>query len=413
MNTQKALVTVVLLLMCLMSSIAVASNSVTLTMWHYWDGANGKVLEELIERFEEENPDINIEAIFVPGSDLMTKLRTGMVANQVPDIAVVDLINMPMLVRSGRLVPLDDFIAASSLDLSDFYSAPMSYGEYEGKRYSLPVSASNLGLYWNKNLYAQAGHDPDTPPKTWDELIEFSKQIKKETGKWGFELYTQGGEGTTWQWQVFLWSAGGEFLSADLTSPAFNSEAGEMALELWIDMIGEHQVSTIAPWGLFGRGEAAMVMDGSWMTEFFPMQVDFPLGAAVFPAPTDGEPATNMGGEQIFIMSPNADAQEAAWRFIEWFVSTSVQVEWNKGTGFIPVLRSVSEDPSYLAWVANARPLLRPFVEAQQHAHARPAVENYAQISDIVARYIVEALYGRRSARDALDYAADLVKDLL
>ncbi|WP_324715324.1 ABC transporter substrate-binding protein [Carboxydochorda subterranea] len=391
-----------------------ASEAVRLTLWHYWDGANGQALEKLVKDFEKAHPNIDIEPLFVPGSELLTKLRTALASRQTPDLAVQDLVNMPLLVRSGALVPLDTYIATSNaVKLDDFFPAPLTYGRYNGHLYSLPVSSSNLALFWNKQLFAQAGLDSERPPRNWDELAAFGRQIRQRTGKWGLELFTQGGEGTTWQWQVYLWSAGGEFLSPDNREPAFQSEAGVRALRFWVDLIHDHKISPLAPWGLFGRGEAAMVMDGSWMTEFFPMQVDFELGAAPFPAAPGGSFATNLGGEQMFVFRSTPEHEKAAWEFIEWFASTPVQVEWDRLTGFIPVRRSVAGNPAYRAWVANSRPLLKPFVEVQAYAHARPAVTRYAQVSDIVANHVVEALYKRVTPEQALTEAAAEVRPLL
>jgi multiple sugar transport system substrate-binding protein len=392
-----------------MSGIAPAQE---LTFWHYWDGANGQVLQGLIDRYEEENPGVTIESVFVPGSQLVARLQTAIAGRQTPTMAISDLVAMPLLTSSSVLAPLDDYIDASGIDMDDYFQGPLVYGLRDGRRYSLPVSASNLGLFWNKALFEEAGLDPESPPETWEELKEIAGTISDRTGKVGFELFTQGGEGTSWQWQVYLWGAGGDVLSEDLGEAAFDSQAGSQALQFWIDLV-EDGASTVAPWGLFGRGEAGMVMDGSWMTQFFPMQVDFELGSAVFPHPEDGEPATNMGGEQIFIFEGDDESEQAAWEFIEWFSSSPVQVEWDRGTGFMPVKRSVAEDPAYVAWVRNARPLLLPFVESMQYARPRPPVESYPRISDTLANYIVEAVYGRMSPEAALDTAASEVAPLL
>lgn len=385
-----------------------------LTFWHYWDGANGQVLQGLIERYQKEHPGVTIEAVFVPGGELLTKLQTAIIARQTPTMAISDLVAMPLLTRSGALAPLDDHIRQSNLNLADYFPGPLVYGLYQGKRYSLPVSASNLGLFWNKNLFRAAGLDPNRPPRNWDELLRYARQIKEKTGKWGLELFTQGGEGTTWQTQVYFWGAGAEFLDANNTAPAFNSAQGVRALQFLVDLVQKEKVAPVAPWGLFGRGEAAMVMDGSWMTQFFPQQVNFELGSAPFPYPAGGRPATNMGGEQIFIFQ-NADAAtaKAAWDFINWFSSTPVQVEWDRGTGFLPVRRSVANDPAYRAWVSNARPLMRPFVDSMAFAKPRPPVARYPQISDIFAKYVQEALLGRLSPKEALDRAAQEVTPLL
>lgn len=384
-----------------------------LTFWHYWDGANGQALQSLIDRYQKDHPGVSIESVFVPGGDLLTKLQAAITAKQTPTLAISDLVAMPLLTRSGALVPLDDYLKAANTNLSDYFPGPLVYGQYQGKRYSLPVSASNLALFWNKDLFRQAGLNPERGPRNWDEMLQFARTIKQKTGKWGLELFTTGGEGTTWQTQVYFWGAGADFLNSDNSAPAFNSAQGQKALQFLVDLVQKEKVAPLAPWGLFGRGEAGMVMDGSWMTQFFPMQVNFELGATPFPFASGGKAATNMGGEQVFIFKGDEATQKAAWDFIQWFSSTPVQVEWNRATGFMPVKKSVANDPGYKAWVKNARPLLQPFVDSMAFARPRPPVPSYPQISDIFARYVQEALYGRMSVKDALNKAAAEVTPLL
>jgi len=403
----------IVLLVILLSTLMFGRT--TLTFWHYWDGVNGSKLEGLVSRFNKENPDIIVKSVFVPGSDLLSKLQTAILSGRNPDIAISDIIGVPLIVQTGKIVNLTPLITRDKYPLEDFYERQLVYGKKGDALYSLPVSTSNLGLFWNKELFAKAGLDPNMPPKAWKELVKYGKIIKEKTGKWGYELFTQGGEGTTWQWQVFLWEAGGDFLdpSTNYRTAVFNSEAGVKALQFWVDLVNKYKISPIAPWGLFGRGEAAMVMDGSWMVQFFPMQVNFELGAAPFPVPENGRPATNMGGEQIFIFKTNREKQEAAWKFVKWFTSTPIQVEWDKATGFIPVKASVANNKSYISYVKNTRRLLLPFVESQKNAFARPPVKEYPQISDIISRAIVQALYVSQDPKILLDNAAKQVDALL
>jgi multiple sugar transport system substrate-binding protein len=404
---------VLLLFISLITVLSFAG--VNIEFWHYWDGANGDKLEELVETFNEAHPDITIEPIFIPGSSIVTKIQTASLSGRTPALAISDIIKISLIAETGQLVDLKPFIAKDDYSIDDFYEELLVYGQRGNQLVSLPVSSSNLGLFWNKRLFKEAGLDPEKPPKTWEELVEYSEQIKEKTGKIGYELYTQGGEGTTWQWQVFLWGAGGEFLDpvTNYQKAAFNSEAGRKALQFWYDLIHEYEVSSISPWGLFGRGEAAMVMDGSWMVQFFPMQVDFELGAAVFPHPEDGVPATNMGGEQIFVFNKSEEEKQAAWEFIKWFTGKDIQIEWDKATGFIPVKKSVANDDGYVAYIKNTKRLLLPFVESGKYANARPPINEYPEISDIFSKEILKALHERMSVEEALESAEALVNDIL
>ncbi len=82
----------------LAASFSVASAQ-DLTFWHYWDGANGEVLQGLIDQYEEANPGVTIEAVFTPGSDLTTKLQTSIAGRQTPTMAIADLVAMPLLTK--------------------------------------------------------------------------------------------------------------------------------------------------------------------------------------------------------------------------------------------------------------------------------------------------------------------------
>ncbi|HCI29215.1 MAG TPA: ABC transporter substrate-binding protein [Fervidobacterium sp.] len=403
-----------LFLLVLVMSVSIFAKT-QVVFWHYWDGENGRKLDSLVKDFNSVHPDIEVKAVFIPGSDLMTKIQTSVLSGQTPDMAISDIISVPLVIDTGKVIDLMPFVKRDKYDLSDFYESTLVYGKVGGKLFTIPVSSSNLALFWNKDLFKKAGLDPERPPRTWDELVQYGKTIKEKTGKFGYELYLDGGEGTTWQWQIFLWQAGGEFLDPNkgYRTATFNSKAAVKALQFWVDLTNTYKISPIASWGLFSRGEAAMVMDGSWMTQFFPAQVDFELGSAIFPYPSDGKPATNMGGEQIFIFDTSKEREEACWQFIQWFTSTKVQVDWDKATGFIPVKQSVAKDPSYNAYIKNTNRLLLPFIEAQQYAHARPPIKEYSQVSDIVARAIISAVYKRGTPQEVLNDAAKQVNALL
>jgi len=385
-----------------LARVARAQDPIELTFWNYWDGKNGEVIQALVDRYNAEHPDVKIQNVFVGWGELLPKLQLAVTGGDTPDLAAADMVWMPYLATSGALAPLDSFVEASGTDLADFYPALLAVNTYDGQLYGLPVSTNNLELFINTGLFEAAGLDPAAPPTTWTELKDAAVQCANpEQGVIGMELYTQPGEGLTWQFQVYLWQAGGEFLTEDLTAAAFNSEAGLKALNYWLDLI-DSGAYTLSDWGLFGQGQACMVMDGSWMVGIWAESAPFAWTTAPMPSPEDGQPATNMGGEHIFIMADDEAKQQAAWDFIDWFTSTEVQLEWDQETGFMPIRDSVATDEGYRAWIEETEPRLLPFVDMQQHAHNRPPVEQYAELSDAFSSALERALYGQISPEDAL-----------
>jgi multiple sugar transport system substrate-binding protein len=392
---------------------AAAQDPIKITFWNYWDGNNGEAIQQLIDRYNAENPDVEVENVFIGWGELLPKLQIAVAGGDAPDIAAADMAWMPLLADSGTLTPLDNFVEASEMNIDDFYPALLDVDTYDGQLYGLPVSTNNLELFINNDLFEAAGLDPANPPTTWAELKEAATTCANPgQGIVGMELYTLPGEGLTWQFQVYLWQAGGDFLTDDLSAAAFNSEAGLKALNYWLDLI-ESEAYMLSDWGLFGQGQACMVMDGTWMVSIWADTAPFEFSTAVMPYPEDGEPATNMGGEHIFIMSEDEAKQQAAWDFINWFTSPEIQMEWDMMTGFMPVRDAVATNSEYQTWVSDTEPRLMPFVEMQQYAHNRPPVEVYPELSDVFSSMMEQALYGQMSPEEALEAAEISVNALL
>ncbi|MGH2550226.1 MAG: ABC transporter substrate-binding protein [Thermomicrobiales bacterium] len=391
-----------------------SGDPIELTFWNYWDGTNGEVMQSLVDEWNAANPDVQVENIFIGFNDLLPKLQAATAGGDAPDIAAGDLIWMPKLAQSGAIAPLDDLAATAGIDLTDFYPALLNAGSYDGKTYGLPVSTNNLELFYNKELFEKAGLDPNKPPTTWDELREMAKQCANpDEGIAGMELFTEPGEGLTWQYQVYLWQSGGEFLTDDLSAAAFNSDAGKQSLQFWTDLLNVDKSAPLTTWGQFGQGTSCMAMDGSWMVGIWAADPPFDLGTAVMPIPTGGQQATNMGGEQLVIFSKDAEKQAAAAKFMAWLTSTETQISWDQQTGFTPIRESVATSTEYLDWVNTSQPLLLPFVEQQVNAHNRPAVTNYPEISDAFSRELERALLGKATVDEALAAAEKAVNDLL
>ncbi|MEW5816082.1 MAG: ABC transporter substrate-binding protein [Spirochaetota bacterium] len=389
-------------------------KKITLDFWNYWDGKNGEVLKSLLEEYQTANPNITITNIFIGWGELLPKLQTASAGGKMPDLAAVDLVWMPKLAGSGALTVLNDSIKKSGLDIKDFYPELLKVSRYNGNYYSLPVSTNNLELFYNKDMFRAAGLEINKAPKTWAELAEYGGKLTKADGsQWGFEVFTQPGEGLTWQSQVYIWQTGADFLDEGLAKPAFDSPGGVKAISFLVDLVRKSKIAPLTNWGVFGQGKAAMVMDGSWMVGIWSESAPFDWGTAPMPIPEGGKPATNMGGEQIFIGKTTPENEASAWNFIYWFTGTAAQVKWDMGTGFMPIRDSVAKDSTYRNWITSTESRLWPFVESQKYAHSRPAITNYPEVSDAYSTEIEKAFYGKLTPEEALKSAAARVAPLL
>jgi multiple sugar transport system substrate-binding protein len=384
--------------------------------WNYWDGQNGKAISALVDKFNQTHPRIKVKNVTLPWGELMPKLQAGIAGKNPPAVAAGDIAWMAKLHRSGALLSLDDAAQKAKVDLNDFYPSLLEYSRYQGKLQSLPVSTNNLALFYNKDLFRRAGLDPEKPPRTWNELRDAAKKITALGGGiQGFEIYTQAGdsgEGVTWQFQPYLWQAGGEYLADNYSKPGFNNSAGEKALQFLVDLIHIDKVAQAGQWGAFDKGMAGMRIDGSWMVGIWATQTSFSWGTAMIPTPEGGRPATNMGGEQIFVFKTNPAAEAAAVEFALWLTGTPVQVEWDTLTGFMPVRKSVAADNTYKEWVKK-EPRLTAFVDQQQYARARPPIPEYPDTSLAFAKELEKAFFGKATVKEALANAEKAVATAL
>ncbi len=398
---------------CAAGSGGDSGGTVEVNVWHYWDGTNADTFEAMAKEYNKSHPGVEIKASNVPNADFLTKLRASATSNTLPDIAIGDLVWVPQIEQLGTLVDLAPLLPKDVL--GDINPALTSFGTIDGKQVSVPVSANNLAYMYNRTLFEQAGLDPDSPPTTWDELITDGKAILAATGKPGYDLFTQAGdngEGLTWNFQVNLWQAGGEFLTKDNSAAAFNTAEGKKALDYWLELINSG-VSPYAKWGEFEKGEGGSAQEGSWMVGIWAPDPPFDFDVAKVPFPADGTAATNLGGEQAMVFG-NSDAKsKAAADFLAWFLEPEQVTSWSETTGMLPVTNSVATSDAYLSWVDDNQPRLRPYVEQMAEAHARPNTPLYPAISFAFAKEIEKALSGEVSASDALDNAEKAVNDII
>ena len=292
-----------------------------------------KLWKEAALRFEQENPEIKINGIQREYSP--QEFVTAMAGGKGPDVMHVWIGTLAVLARQGFIVPMDEYI--ENWDQKEYIpSIVWEPTKIEGKVYGVPRDTYFTVLFYRKDLFIEAGLDPEHPPRSWDELVEYAKALTKpEKGQYGFGL-----PATTWNFMDFVWQNGGEliqlnsqgFKEASLASPQVIE-----ALEFWRDLKEKHKV--LPPNALpthenicqmFALGKVAMMMGvaNQLPTLINKYGLDFKTTwIAPLPAGPNGLRASHAGGE-VFIINSSIpkDRQEAAWKYIEFELSPANQL---------------------------------------------------------------------------------------
>src|SRR5215813_9430287 len=173
----------------------------TITYWNGLTGADGKVMDELIDRFTAET-GIKIEQQRIPWADLYAKLQVSVPAGEGPDLALIHTVEVPHFANDGVLEPIDDAtVSGKAFRAEDYLPATWQGGVFQGKRYSLPLDVPQHLLYLNVKVLREAKLlGPDGRPKvpaSRDELVTMAKQVAKGD-TFGFAIGTVNPGRYTW-----------------------------------------------------------------------------------------------------------------------------------------------------------------------------------------------------------------------
>jgi ABC-type glycerol-3-phosphate transport system substrate-binding protein len=405
------------------------SKKTKVIFWHSFVATTIPALNELIDRFEKEHPDIDIDAQYVPTGDaLVQKLITAIQSQTAPDVSWIHADFLDKLIESDAIYPMEHFIKGkdglTKEEINDFFTQLLGAFSYKKVLYALPMDATVLALIYNKDHFKAAGIDPEVPPKTWNDLKEYSKKLTLDkdgdgkTDQYGFYVPAYPGSGplSIWevlQWSPYLWQAGGGIIDSTQTKVLFNSEAGVQALTLWkeiYDQLNFSNYSFTHDMGL-ASGSISMIMDGPWDLPTFRKMKNIDWAVASLPEGPKGK-ATYIAGESlaIFKQSKNPDA---AWTFVKWVTQPEIQEMFSISSGYLPVRKSVLEKESYKAFLETDH-AMKSFVEQIKIARQRPTIDRYyVNINQFIATAIEQTLIGNRTPKQTLDEAAEKSNNLL
>jgi len=352
----------------------------TLVIWGLTAGPDSKDVEGVKDAFEKLHPDIDVQILSMGAGGMNNqKILTSIVGNAGPDLINQDRFELSDFASRHAYIPLDKYIARDIKDpddpkASDYYPAPWAEAHFDGKIYGIPTGADDRVLYYNKAIFRKdaaklraAGLDPNRPPRTWSEVLAYSKvltEFKKDgtLERAGFAPNF----GNSWLY-LYAFQENASFLSPDGKTCTLDTPASEDALRFMqkgYDVLGGYENEQKFESGFQGDandpfyiGKIAMKVDGDWiqanMAQYAP-SLDF----ATAPAPVPDDRYYHRGkfanekdtfitwvGGFSYAIPRGAKNPEDAWAFIKfacsvkgWLVSDRAMQHWEaiKGLTYIP-----------------------------------------------------------------------------
>ncbi|MCU0569261.1 MAG: ABC transporter substrate-binding protein [Oculatellaceae cyanobacterium Prado106] len=396
---------------CQPTDPVIEGTVVHLTLWQGVNPPpNRDVLQKLVDRFNQQHPEIQVESLYVGQSDQqLPKILAAVVGNAPPNMLWYAPTLTGQLVELDAIKPLEEWLA-TTLVKDEIDPALFESMQWENHIWSVPFGVNNVGIFYRPSLFKAAGITD--LPQTWDEFRQVAQQLTRpESGQHGMVLPMGKGEWTVFTWLPFMWSGGGELVSSEATSQP-QASPGKVqilnpgaiaALQFWQDLLKDGSAILSEPergYELDGflAGKVAMQLTGPWtLGQLQSTGVDF----AVMPIPAATRPATSVGGENLFIFKSTPAEEQASQIFAEYVLSEEFQTEWAIGTGYLPVNLKARENPNYQAF-ATQQPAVEVFVKQAAYGRSRPIFPGYSRISENLGRAIESTLLQQATPEAAL-----------
>ncbi|WEG09544.1 sugar ABC transporter substrate-binding protein [Microbacterium horticulturae] len=269
-----------------------------------------------------------VELTVVPNDDYVAKVGAAAGSGGLPDLFAADIVYVPNWVKQGLFQDISKQIDGLSYK-DTINKGHLAAGTYEGKEHVLPFVLDLSMMFWNKELFTEAGLDPDTPPANLAEFAADAKKIQAlgKDGVYGTATGLNCGGCLVFTWFPSVWADGKQVMNDDGTKSLMNSDTAKAVYSTWADLwksgavLPSSKDESGATWTAgFTEGKVGLMFYPATLLSSTP----FDAGVAGIPGPNGGS-STFVGGDGIGISKDSKNAAQA-WNFLSWMMSEDAQV---------------------------------------------------------------------------------------
>ncbi|HMG30310.1 MAG TPA: sugar ABC transporter substrate-binding protein [Jiangellaceae bacterium] len=302
-------------------------DGTTITMW---TRAATETQSQLLVDAYNESHENQVDLTVIPTDDYLPRVGTAAGAGELPDVLSLDVVFVPQFTTVGAFLDITDRIAALPF-ADDIAPSHIEVGTLDGREYVVPHTMDLSVLFYNKNLYEQAGLDPEQPPTTLEEFAEHARAIDALGGDINGTFFGGNCGGClVFTWWPSIWADGHEVMNEDGTESLLAEPEAAAVYDIWKGLFEDDitaagtQDEAGPTWvGIFPEGNIGIMPMPS--TQLGLMPDTFETGVAPIRG-IDGGESTFVGGDSIGI-SANSEIADQAWSFIAWTLSEEAQVD--------------------------------------------------------------------------------------
>lgn len=376
-------------------------------------GGAADIIQKMTDDYMAQNPDVAISAVYSGSyADTTTRAITASRGGNPPQLAILLSVDLFTLLDEELILPWDDYIPAAEQDafFGGFFASFMRNSQTEGKTWGIPFQRSTPVMYYNKEAFAAAGLDPETPPATWDELVEMGQTLTlRDAGgtvtQWGVRIPSSGFP--SWLFTGLVASNGQDGLANGAgTEVYFDTPEVIGALEYLVSLADDHAIMEpgILDWGAtpqaFMDGQVAIAWTTTGNLTNIRTNAPFDFGVAMLPAnERRGAPT---GGGNFYLFDGSSDEQaQAAVDFVRWATEPEQAAKWSIDTGYVAPRGDTWETDVMRAYAQDVPGAL---VARDQLEFAVPELSTFQgpQVTQIINDNIAAAIVGDKTPAQAM-----------
>jgi multiple sugar transport system substrate-binding protein len=379
-------------------------------------GASGT--GKLIREFEEQHPNVTIDAVGIPWTEILSRTQADIVAGNPPDVAQLVFNDLSFIADNLNAVPLERIVSDQEWAeyQEGFHPRGLALTQIGDLTYGATFTFSTPVLYYNATLFEEAGLDPDDPPATMAEVEEAALQIVERTGKGGAALYSP-----SWIAQSLVMSNGGRMLSEDRRRLMFGEAEAVEAMTVLQDLVesGAHiNQQEVNPAEMFVSGNLGMWLITSAFQNTMIQSAEaggWELQNTTMPSYGDKPTKPVNSGSALFILAPDPVKQRAAWEFVKSVTSKRGYTIIASEIGYLPLRPAIVNNEDYLAGWVEENPLVEP--NLAQLDRLTPWVSypgpNYRQIESIITEAQERVVFAGADPQETLQAAQERAQSLM
>ena len=385
--------------------ISHASKDVELSFWQFLVPEH--IMRRILDDFEKQNPHIKVNMQQLNWRDGLDKITTSVTVGLTSDVCELGSTWVSRFADIDALYDLTDHLETRK---SLFLSNLLDSVQWENKFYGVPWVAGTRVLYYNKEIFVQAGLSPSKPPKTFDELREYIIKIASKCPNIYPFAFPVSENYTPWQvFLPFMWNNGGHIFDPQTGALAINSDVNRKVLQFY-NQLSRYSLLAKQPQidRSFVKGKVGMIISGGWnlgLISHLNPQLKFDVALV----PGQVEKSISFAGGEVLVVMRNSHHPEEAKKLIDYLTSHEIQMEIVKTVmSFLPSLKSGITDPYF-----ELLPHRKVFLHQLENSKAPPPHPRWAAIQELISHAIEETIFNKKNPATVLNKLQHNIRNLL